>query len=365
VDAVTSILAMNNLGHKLIAVGPGVEHRLDHDQDSPLAASFVLVQRAGQVLLVFDNWREHWELPGGAREAAESPRTAAIRELAEETGLRTEKLIFVGVSSYQLAPDGRHERVAIYRTRLDPGAPDPVPVFQPDDEIGAVRWWSPESTRDDVDPLDAVIIDWVLAGQDAGDTPLDVTRRSYQQAADRYAEQTPQVSADTRQPFLDRIAELVPGGRLLELGSGPGWDALYLEQQGLNVRRSDITPAFVEMMRGDGHDAVVLDVRVDDLGGQWDAVLANAVLLHLDRTEFAAVVGRVHAAVRPGGIFAFTLKEGDGEAWTEAKLELPRWFVYWREPAVREVLEAAGWKLLSLEHRPGRKDDWLQVIAER
>src|SRR5262249_37259147 len=151
-------------------------------------------------------------------------------------------------------------------------APDPVPVFQPDDEIGAVRWWSPESTRDDVDPLDAVIIDWVLAGQDAGDTPLDVTRRSYQQAADRYAEQAPQVSADTRQRFLDRIAELVPGGRLLELGSGPGWDALYLEQQGLNVRRSDITPAFVEMMRGDGHDAVVLDVRVDDLGGQWDAV---------------------------------------------------------------------------------------------
>lgn len=359
----TSFLARNEHGYTLLAFGPAAEHRLDHDHDSPLAASFVVVERAGSVLLVFDNWRKHWELPGGARDPGESPRTAAVRELQEETGLRTEELIFVGVSSYESPPDGLHERVAVYRTELDAGAPDPVPLFQPDAEIGAVRWWDPGSSRQGVDPLDATIIDRVLADRSDMDRPLEVTCRSYQVVADRYAERSRRVSAEI--PFLHKVVDLLPGGRLLEVGSGPGWDADYLQDRGLTVQRSDITPAFVDMMRADGHDALLLDVRADDLGGPWDGVLANAVLLHLNRTEFAAVVERATEAVRPGGIFAFTLKEGDGEAWTEAKLDQPRWFVYWREPKVRAVLEAAGWTVLSLEHRPGRADDWLEIIAQR
>lgn len=118
-------------------------------------------------------------------------------------------------------------------------------------------------------------------------------------------------------------------------------------------------------MQAGGHDARILDVRTDDLGGPWDGVLANAVLLHLTRSEFAAVVARVADAVRPGGLFAFTLKEGDGEGWSEAKLELPRWFVYWREPELRSVVEAAGWTVLWLEHADDRPDNWLNIIAQR
>jgi hypothetical protein len=35
-----------------------------------------------------------------------------------------------------------------------------------------------------------------------------------------------------------------------------------------------------------------------------------------------------HAATRPDGVLVLTLKEGDGEAWSDAKLGMPRWFVY-------------------------------------
>ena len=206
------------------------------------------------------------------------------------------------------------------------------------------------------------MIELALA-DDQQSAPNDVTLLTYQQAAARYAERTPGLSTDVRVPFLDRVAELIPGGRILELGSGPGRDARYLESRGLQVQRSDATPAFVEMMRDDGHSAVIIDARSDDLGGPWDAVMANAVLLHLSRTDFAAVVARVRRSVRDGGLFAFTLKEGDGEAWSERKLELPRWYVFWREPALRAVLEAHGWTIISLRHPAGRPEDWIQVIA--
>ncbi|HEY9290192.1 MAG TPA: NUDIX domain-containing protein [Microlunatus sp.] len=355
----TEPLASAPSGELLIGwqAGPP-ELALDHDHQVPLTASLVLVLRNAAVLLVFDRWKQQWELPGGGREGSESPRATAVRELAEETGLVTDDLIFAGVSRYQW-PDARQERLAIYLTEVDD---DPIASFEPNEEIAELQWWDTTSARAALDPLDAKVIELVLSGEQQP-APNDLTLQTYERAAELYAERTPGPSVDVRVPFLDRVVGAISGGQVLELGSGPGRDAAYLESCGLRVQRSDATPAFVEMMRRDGHDAKIIDARTDDLGGPWDAVLANAVLLHLSRTDFAAVVDRVRRSVRDGGIFAFTLKEGDGEAWTETKLDLPRWFVYWRESALRTVLGSHCWKIISLKHVVGRPDDWIQVIA--
>jgi predicted TPR repeat methyltransferase len=74
---------------------------------------------------------------------------------------------------------------------------------------------------------------------------------------------------------------------------------------------------------------------------------------------------KAQAAVPDGGLLAFTLKEGDGEGWSTAKLELRRYFVYWREAPLREALDAAGWEMLSLDHVMGRAEPWLFVICRR
>lgn len=52
-----------------------------------MAASMLLSNIEGAVLLVEPTYKEHWELPGGVVEADESPRSAAQREIAEELGL--------------------------------------------------------------------------------------------------------------------------------------------------------------------------------------------------------------------------------------------------------------------------------------
>ena len=53
-----------------------------------------------------------------------------------------------------------------------------------------------------------------------------------------------------------------------------------------------------------------LDVRTAELGGPYEAILADAVLLHLTREQFADVLRRARCAVVDGGLLAFTLKEG-------------------------------------------------------
>jgi protein-L-isoaspartate O-methyltransferase len=190
----------------------------------------------------------------------------------------------------------------------------------------------------------------------------DVTLGSYDAAAHVYLERSvppgPAVKA-----YLHAVAGLVGDGTVLEIGSGPGWDADYLESRGPRVLRTDGAAAFVQMLRAAGHQARLLDVRVDDLGGPYDAVLANAVLLHVSREQFVDVLQRARQAVASGGVLAITLKEGDGEAWTEAKLGRPRHFTYWREPAVRAVLTDTGWQVFSLENVAGRVEPWLFIIA--
>lgn len=203
--------------------------------------------------------------------------------------------------------------------------------------------------------------------------PDDVTLASYQAATDRYIENSGPMSP-TVAAYLDQVAAAVDGGYVLELGSGPGRDADYLEQRGLRVLRTDGAPAFVDRLRARGHDARHLDARhldagrldarTDDLGGPYDGVFAFAVLLHLSRTQFEDVLGRARRVVVDGGVLAITVKEGDGEEWTEAKLGRPRHFTYWREPDVRAALTRTGWTVRSLEHVPGRNgENWLFLLA--
>ena len=194
----------------------------------------------------------------------------------------------------------------------------------------------------------------------------DETLRAYEQRADRYFDASaPAVSAEVAGLLDAVVTRLRPGSHVLEVGTGPGREAAYLEERGLHVDRTDATAAFVERLRANGHDARLLDVRDGNLGGPYDAVLANAVLLHLDRAQARLAVEACRQAVRPGGLFALTLKDGDGESWSDAKLGAPRWFVYWREEALRAQLSDAGWRVLDLRQVPGRSESWLHALCER
>ena len=58
------------------------------------------------------------------------------------------------------------------------------------------------------------------------------------------------------------VTELGGSGRVLEIGSGGGRDALELERRGMSVRRTDISKGFVELLRV---EADLLDPLTEDL----------------------------------------------------------------------------------------------------
>jgi len=137
-------------GNALVSVRPVAETELTR-LDVP--ASLVVVVHVDVVLMMFDSWREEWELPGGKREPGETPREAAVRELHEETGIHAPELTIAAVAEFDLVRPTRHEFLAVYRVDVPH-----KPRLVVNDEALAFRWWPPSEPVDDgMSPLDAEI----------------------------------------------------------------------------------------------------------------------------------------------------------------------------------------------------------------
>lgn len=200
---------------------------------------------------------------------------------------------------------------------------------------------------------------------------MNETVRAYDVDAVAYAEASPPVPDSLRADVEDLVDRLGAGARVLEIGSGGGRDARLMEELGLRVRRTDVTPGFVALLREQGHDADLLDPLVDDLSspeGAYDAVWANASLLHVDRADLPTVLARLAEVTRDGGLLRASLKEGDGEGWsTHGSISHPRHFTYWRAGDLERAAAGAGWSGVAIRAGvPGsRGETWLEVTAVR
>ncbi|MCT9820756.1 GNAT family N-acetyltransferase [Microbacterium sp. W1N] len=196
--------------------------------------------------------------------------------------------------------------------------------------------------------------------------PADLTLAAYRAGALLYIQTTP-IGSGLSPLAAALVAQARPGGSVLELGTGPGRDADALEAAGLVVDRTDAAAPFVTLQRAAGHAGRLLDVRAPDFGGPYDAVFANAVLLHVPRAQLRGVLATALRATVPGGAIAASFKEGDGDGWSTHKLAAPRHYTYWRAEALGEAFRAAGWREIEVTDitAPGAADRWLGVIARR
>lgn len=162
------------------------------------------------------------------------------------------------------------------------------------------------------------------------------------------------------------MAELPAGARVLDLGCGTGRDTLVMCAAGFDVVPADGSPEMTQELakRGGPPGHVVLFENLE-WEAEFDAVWANASLLHTPRHAIAGVLRRINRALRPGGKLFASFKAGG----KEGRDALNRYYNYPdRAQLTGWFGDSGGWAQIEIEEKKGggydgKPTDWLDVRA--
>ena len=162
-------------------------------------------------------------------------------------------------------------------------------------------------------------------------------------------------------PLLIQAAEMLPPGRALDLGCGPGRHALYLALLGWQVTAVDSSAVAIGLLRSQAA-GLAIDARLANLERGQFAILPNTYQLicdfhYLQRDLFPQIREGVH----PGGIFT-----GAIHLVQEGCTETPCNPDFLLQPGeLRSLFD--GWKVLFYSEggEPRRSRRIARIIARR
>ncbi len=173
-----------------------------------------------------------------------------------------------------------------------------------------------------------------------------------------YIKHAPMEVSGFSKQWIDALLSLLSeNSKILDIGSGTGRDADYMENHGLHITRTDKEPGFVEFQKTKRKKVLLQDVLHDEIGKSesFDAIFANAVLLHFTEDELETIFNKITACLKNGGFFAFSLKQGDNTV-LPTPTEEAQYFRYWEMVEIEKLCkkhdlqmrfslfdEATGW----------------------
>jgi cyclopropane fatty-acyl-phospholipid synthase-like methyltransferase len=170
---------------------------------------------------------------------------------------------------------------------------------------------------------------------------------------------------------LDELARGLPkGGTALDLGCGAGVPVTQWLAQRFVTTGVDVSARQLELARRHVPGATLIKGSMTDVEfapQTFDAVVAFHSIIHVPRTEQPALLRRIHAWLKPGGLFLATWavrawegEEQDWEGWGA-----PMWWSHYDAQTNLTMLSDAGFHIDSAETRTGDGETWLWVLARK
>lgn len=186
----------------------------------------------------------------------------------------------------------------------------------------------------------------------------------YDRNAQAYFDAT--LNVDMSDFYDEFLRHILPGGRILDAGSGSGRDTLAFLKKGYEVDAFDSSPALAELStKLTGVPTQVLRFQEFESAPLYDGIWACASLLHVPANELDDALARLLRALKPGGVLYVSVKYGSGERLADDG----RHFVDFDKTGIRnlfakfpDVTLMKTW--ISGGEGPLRgRDNWLNALA--
>jgi len=168
--------------------------------------------------------------------------------------------------------------------------------------------------------------------------------------------------------WRDEIAtfyQLLPSGKVLEIGSGSGREAAILIQLGYNYIGTEASEGLFEIGRRDNPDGMFLYQNVYDLtfpAETFDGFWTAATLLHIPKDRMGEALKSINRVVKPNGIGFISLKEGQRESIDE---KTGRFFSYFAIEEFSQILFDNNMTVINSakKQQPNRNITWLTFFV--
>jgi SAM-dependent methyltransferase len=200
------------------------------------------------------------------------------------------------------------------------------------------------------------------------------TAHAYDQIVDEFVRRTNDINADLIEFRSNFVSAVVAHGCVVDVGCGPGRDAVYFDSAGLRVVGLDASTEMARRARSEGVRMVLADIRVTPIRqGSLDGIWSAASLLHVPRGDVPATLRAWRSLLAPRGVLGLSTSLGAEEGWEACPYDptkqhdpvgLRRWFVHHDEHELTRLIEAAGFAILDSRERVSNRR-WLQLLARK
>jgi SAM-dependent methyltransferase len=171
--------------------------------------------------------------------------------------------------------------------------------------------------------------------------------------------------------ILEKFHELLPKGKVLEIGAGTGRDAKDLTDLGYEYVGTDISEELLKVARARLPNQTFLQQNVYDLSSpeKFDGFWASAVLLHIPKSRINEALQKIKSTLKPNAIGFISVKAGEGEKITKHKFEnsndLERLFAFYSKEGFTKILNNNDFEALFYKYKPvSKKTNWHLFIVK-
>jgi len=205
--------------------------------------------------------------------------------------------------------------------------------------------------------------------------PFDTTIDTYNKHAAKFVQHF-EKKLDTTE--LDKFLEHIPaGGKILDAGCGSARDAAYFISKGYQAEGIDLSVGLLNEAKKLHPEVPTQVMSLTDISfrdNTFDGVWCKAALLHIQRKQAHRVIENFHRILHKGGTLFLQTKAGEGQGTQPVPFDtkLERFFTFYTEDELKNMLQVAGFKVLDSYDFNGqarfagsRDQEWVVLFAQR